>query len=103
MAITYTKLKNGDWGLRADRALTPGTTATVKKASGETKAETVGKLVWSGNGVHLYTTQRSAVAATKSGSSRGQRTGCSCGSRTDEHGQLINRETACWTCRHDDE
>lgn len=102
MAITYTKLKSGDWGMRSNRALTPGTSVTVSKASGETKSETVGKLIWSGNGVHLYAMQRAAASSGRS-TDRGQRTGCSCGSRVDKHGALINPETSCWTCKHDNE
>jgi hypothetical protein len=34
--------------------------------------------------------------------SRGRWTGCSCGSRVDSSGQLVNRDRACAQCQFDD-
>lgn len=52
---TYTKLKSGDWGIRSEQPIMDGQTVTVRKKSGESKAETVGRVIWSGNGVWLAT------------------------------------------------
>lgn len=52
---TYTKLRDGSWGLRATQPLQTGQSITVTKKSGETKAETVGRVLWTGNGVTLAT------------------------------------------------
>ena len=54
MAITYTKLRSGDWGLRSTVALRSGEQVQVTKKSGDIKTETVGNAVWKGNGVFLY-------------------------------------------------
>ena len=50
---TYTKLKDGTWGLRATTAISGQ--VTVTKRDGSTKTEQVGARVWHGNGVWLYT------------------------------------------------
>jgi len=50
---TYTKLKSGNWGIRSTSPLRDGQTVTVRKKSGETKSETIERVVWSGNGVWL--------------------------------------------------
>lgn len=53
MAATYTKLRDGSWGVRIDGPAVAGQTVTVTKKSGESKAETVAAVVWSGNGVSV--------------------------------------------------
>jgi hypothetical protein len=52
---SYTKLRNGDWGLRAPEATRDGEILNVTKKSGERKTETVGTVIWRGNGVALCT------------------------------------------------
>ena len=51
---SYTKLKSG-WGVRVTGATPPkpGHRVTVTKKDGSTATETVTRVVWSGNGVHL--------------------------------------------------
>lgn len=47
--ITWTKLKDGSWGLRAAGGeLTPGADVTVKKKDGSTTTATVGAQIWKG-------------------------------------------------------
>lgn len=53
--VTWTKLKDGSWGLRATEALDEGSSVQVAKKDGSTTRVTVGKLMWKGNGVFLYT------------------------------------------------
>lgn len=60
-AVTYTKLRDGSWGIRSESKL-PQTPVAVVKKSGEVKNETPGKLVWSGNGVYLYAIANSTPA-----------------------------------------
>lgn len=43
---TFTKLKSGEWGVRADHAIEPGQTVLVTKKDGSTKTETVDTVVW---------------------------------------------------------
>ena len=53
MKATYTKLRNGNWGIRVEGSARKGDTITVSKKSGETKTEEVSAVVWSGNGITL--------------------------------------------------
>lgn len=70
--ITYTKLRDGSWGIRSTEELNPRSIVYVTKKSGEEKAETVGTLVWSGNGVWLYTVGgRSSSSSYGRGRGRG--------------------------------
>lgn len=68
---TYTKLRDGSWGLRVEGSAREGQRITVTKKSGETKTETITKVLWNGNGISLC-----AIAATPGhGSSNGARRG----------------------------
>ena len=50
----YTKLKSGAWGVRVTGAAPKsGQRVTVTKKGGGTATETITRVVWSGNGVHL--------------------------------------------------
>lgn len=52
--ITYTKLKDGTWGVRVSgETVAAGQTITVNKKDGTTKQETIKTIVWSGDGVQL--------------------------------------------------
>jgi hypothetical protein len=95
MATTYTKLRDGSWGIRTTEAVTAGQTVTVTKKGGETKQETVGRVLWTGDGITLATVVETAARPGK-GRSRGTWTGCSCGS-VEEY----ERPGDCFTCRHD--
>jgi hypothetical protein len=57
MATTYTKLRDGSWGVRIEGpAPAAGQTVVVTKKSGESKAEKIGKVLWTspGSGLLLY-------------------------------------------------
>ena len=51
---TYTKLRDGSWGVRLDTERSKGDTdtVTVTKRSGETKTERI-TVLWSGKGISL--------------------------------------------------
>jgi hypothetical protein len=51
--VTYTKLKNGSWGIRATSSVAPGQSVDVAKKDGTTKTETVRAVLWSGNGIWI--------------------------------------------------
>lgn len=53
MAATFTKLKNGDWGIKVDGKPGEGSVVTVSKKDGSTSQETVAKVLWSSNGVSI--------------------------------------------------
>ena len=45
---TFTKLRNGSWGIRIDGKPEPGAQITVKKKSGETEAKVIDRVIWTG-------------------------------------------------------
>ena len=47
-SATYAKLKDGTWGVRCAAGVQPGATVTVTKRSGESKVETVDRVLWTG-------------------------------------------------------
>jgi len=96
--VTYTKLRSGDWGLRGPATiLSEGASVTVTKRSGETKPATVGRVLWSGDGVAIATIASSSTSRQQPRSrSRGTWTGCRCGS-VEEYA----KRSDCWTCQHD--
>ena len=57
---TYTKLKDGSWGVRVEGTAKSGQSVTVTKKSGETKSETIGRVLWSGNGISLCSVGQSS-------------------------------------------
>lgn len=98
--ITFSKLKDGSWGLRGP-GLKAGATVTVEKKGGQTVRKTVGKILWTGDGVSLATidesgTPTSAPAARKAFGFRTGRYEC------DECGEFVTPGTTCWEtgCRH---
>lgn len=101
---TYAKLKNGNWGVRVVGSACEGQSVTVAKKSGETKIETIGKIVWSGNGVSLcaISTGERTGSYSSIGARRNVRmartnwTGCSCGSI-----EGLPRPSDCASCQHD--
>lgn len=76
---SYTKLRDGSWGIRVPDALraTAGSVVSVKKQSGETKDEIVDRVLWSGQGISLCSIRRSASAS--GGSSRRSGRSYECG------------------------
>lgn len=103
MQNSYTKLKDGTWGLRIFGPVSPGCTVEVATKAGAHKVETVGRVIWTGSGVALCTivqgSNRTASTGRKTGGSR--RTGCACGSREDSYGDLIHSDRNCASCEHD--
>lgn len=45
---TYTKLKDGSWGLRIEGSATPGQTVSISTKGGAVKTEIVGAVLWTG-------------------------------------------------------
>ena len=99
------KLKNGSWGARVQGSVSVGDTITITTRAGKSWDARVTKVVWSGEGVAVCATE-SLDRPARSGSTsrsygRGRWTGCSCGSREDHHGDLIDARNNCASCEHD--
>ena len=52
---TWTKLKNGDWGIRIEGVASPGETIWVSRKNGARCSVIVGQILWTGGGVMLAT------------------------------------------------
>jgi hypothetical protein len=82
---TFTKLKSGDWGLRIQGDAASGQSVQVKRKDGTSESKTVGKVLWSGNGITLAT-----IAGNESSSSGGSRSsGRNCCSACGKPGKLV--------------
>lgn len=68
MTATYTKLKDGSWGIRVVSVtkVTPGAAVTVTTKAGKQKTEVIGKVLWTGNGVNLCTIASSTQSRSSS-------------------------------------
>lgn len=55
MNATWTKLRNGTWGVKVQGATRTGDLVTVAKRSGPNQDVRVGRLVWTGSGVSICT------------------------------------------------
>lgn len=53
MTATYTKLKSGDWGVRATSPVKAGDRVSVTTKAGARKSEEVARVIWRGDGVWL--------------------------------------------------
>lgn len=54
MPATYTKLRDGSWGVRViGAAVTAGQSLTVNTKAGEAKSETIDRVLWSGDGASI--------------------------------------------------
>lgn len=78
MANTYTKLKDGSWGVRINAGATvkSGQSVMVIKKDGSSKVETIKTVLWTGDGVSLC-----SIAQTAKNGSQAARPGTcvSCG------------------------
>jgi len=92
------KLKSGDWGaLVKSESVRPGDSITITTKAGKSWSATVDRVLWSGKGIAICATQ----GKSNTRSSRGRWTGCSCGSREDEYGDLIPSSNNCAQCEFD--
>lgn len=72
--ISYTKLKSGEWGVRATgERISAGQSVSVAKKSGETRRETIGRVLWQGDGITLASILQSSggTAYRRSGGCKG--------------------------------
>jgi len=73
MQATYTKLRNGFWGLRVTGfQVTPqnGDTVTATRRDGRQKRETIGRVLWCGDGIAICSKQAGDVPVFDRGAVR---------------------------------
>ena len=100
---TYTKLKSGDWGIKLAGKATPGQRINVTKKSGETKAETVGSVVWTDGQTSICTIQRQAHNGGRGGSDGSEYRGGRRERGIRGCGDCARLGRMCAQCRYDDE
>lgn len=62
---TYTKLRDGSWGIRvASGNIKMGAAVLVRKQSGETKTETVRQVIWHDANTSICSIERAAAPRT---------------------------------------
>jgi hypothetical protein len=87
MQTTYTKLRDGSWGIRVQGAKpTEGSSVTVSKRDGTQKTETVKKVIWTDGTITLCSIGAASAPANQERvkvASRGRTPGCcsDCGAR----------------------
>ena len=57
---TWSRLRDGGWGLRVTGPVGSGSRVTARRADGTTSVEVVGRVIWRGDGVTLATVQAPA-------------------------------------------
>lgn len=73
---TYTKLNNGNWGVRVDGKAEAGQTVSVRTKAGELKQETIERVLWTGADKQTgRTVSLCAIAQRGGGYSRGRSSG----------------------------
>lgn len=63
MANTYSKLRNGDWGVKVGGPAAAGQVVSVTKQSGEVKQETIERVLWTDGRASLCSVRRSQAPA----------------------------------------
>jgi hypothetical protein len=72
---TFTKLKDGSWGLRVAGEVAAGDEVTVSKRDGSSETKSVGRVLWTGSGVALCTIADSGARRSGTMRYRGQSRG----------------------------
>jgi len=91
MSNSYTKLRNGSWGVRVDGAARPGQVVTVKTKAGEVKTETVDRVIWKGDSVSIC-----SIVSKSTRHERGAHHERGVGMVCDECGERATPGTRCW-------
>lgn len=92
LAAKPTKLRSGEWGATVSSThVSVGDMIQVVAANGKTWTDTVGKVIWAGNGVTIVATRQRAAKTT--GSSRGH-DGCPTGGDCWSFSSIKH----CWSC-----
>lgn len=88
---TFTKLRNGSWGLRVQGTVTIGATVETTTKAGKVERKTVGKVIWTGNGISLCEIAAEAQQPPHHSSARGRCAECD--------SPCNPRFPLCWDCK----
>lgn len=73
MNATPTKLRSGDWGIRVEGDAQPGMVVEVRTKAGKSWQAAVGEVIWTGEGVSICTSVKSAALAANDNAPAGER------------------------------
>ncbi|NCA14195.1 MAG: hypothetical protein EBS89_08700 [Proteobacteria bacterium] len=98
MSATYSKLRDGSWGLRIAGRVAPGEQVTVTKRSGETRTETVRHIIWQApdGSVTLAAIQKGGAAPRTNRATYGRGYRGDSSYTCDECGEHATPGTRCW-------
>lgn len=95
MSATYTKLKNGEWGIRIEGSVSVGQFVPVKKKDGTINGETVAAVLWSSGGVSVCSIATSKKSTSKKSAwPRKNRVGSGCCAECGEN--IASENQRCW-------
>lgn len=90
---TWTKLRDGSWGVRG-KGLATGEETIVEKRDGSRQAVIVGRILWTGDdGTQIATAARSVASVVGSGHRSGRR--CDCSDGCCDRGCRCDRQCNC--------
>jgi hypothetical protein len=90
---TYTKLRDGSWGVRVPGSVTPGQSVVVTKKSGETKQETILRVLASFQPENVSLCSIQPSSSNSSSNSHRRRSGRY---ECEECGDMVTPGTQCW-------
>ena len=84
-SASYTKLKDGSWGVRVPGKATDGQQITVRKKDGSTKPETIKTVLWTGKDRDGAEVSLCSLAGGNSGSKANRNECVNCGARLSDY------------------
>jgi hypothetical protein len=72
MYATPTKLRSGEWGAKTTFPVVAGQVITIRSKAGKEWTAHVGKVIWSGDGVHIMSTEKAQGGTPRMGAGHGQ-------------------------------
>lgn len=107
MTASFTKLRDGDWGVRAPAGTKRGDILDVRKRDGSISTVEVERVLWTGNGIALcsiYDDRPAYRRSSGSGRSGGRRSGgcAGCGGPVRDAAHHRAMEGYCGSCAFDE-
>ncbi len=101
MTATPAKLRDGSWGARVPGSVQAGDVVTITTRGGKSWDATISMVIWSNDEISICATGSAPSRRAPAPRSQSRRTGCSCGSREDQYGDLVPSPRNCRCCEHD--
>lgn len=93
--IFWTKLRNGEWGIKGVD-LAAGELVNVTKKNGQTQTVRVGKVLWSNDEIQIATVAKNTTTATAKAPRFTSSTRSNRAFECDECGEWVRHGSVCW-------